>query len=350
MGCLVRATLAGCLLFGLLVSGLSQPSQSSAAAPAFCDLGTGDPSYKAVSTLASLSIILGYANGCFGPNDTILRAQMAALIVRGMAWTNAPGTNPFPDQGNIDPQLWRAVGILWTNGVVQGYPNGTYNPAGNVLNAQTVSFITRAMVKKGVWQQQPDNPALYTNVPPDSPHRADIATYVHFAGALPDAPTTGGFNWSQPSTRAWFSRALWQALNWQARPGLDAEEAALLTIVNLFRNQNGLAGFALSPTLITTSTWMSTDLATRNPAEFSHTDSLGRNPFARMCAMNYCSGWRGENIAGGIADAAGVFLLWRDSPGHRENLLRPEFRAIGIARVAGPNSFHWYWTTDFGEQ
>src|SRR3712207_7096579 len=49
-----------------------------------------------------------------------------------------------------------------------------------VLNAQVISFITRAMVTKGYWQAQPDNPTLYPDVPAASGHRTDLATYAFY--------------------------------------------------------------------------------------------------------------------------------------------------------------------------
>ncbi len=97
-----------------------------------------------------------------------------------------------------------------------------------MLNAQVIAFITRAMVKKGLWQFQPDNGTIYPNVPQSSGHRQDLVTYVHYAGAVrgtanttttfdgttdPSDGTTGPFNgWNATSSRAYFAFALWQAL------------------------------------------------------------------------------------------------------------------------------------------
>ena len=69
--------------------------------------------------------------------------------------------------------------------------------------------------QKGYWTLQPDDPALYPNIPVDSGHRQDIATYVHYAGALPgtDTTSTAWIAWDQPSTRAWFAEAEWRALD-----------------------------------------------------------------------------------------------------------------------------------------
>jgi len=107
------------------------------------------------------------------------------------------------------------VGTLAHYGVARGYQDGSYQPTGTVLYAQTISFISRAMVAKQLWTARDDNPALYPNVPASSGHRADIATYVANAGRLPGSSSTGQQwpGWDQPSTRGWFAVALWQALN-----------------------------------------------------------------------------------------------------------------------------------------
>jgi len=176
--------------------------------PAFSDLPRG-----AMTELAARNILRGYGDGSVGPSDPAVRVQMAALICRAMGWEGENWGNPFTDQGYVDANLWRNVGTIAHYGVAFGYGDMTFQPTGAVLHAQTISFIARAMVTKGYWQQQPDNPQLYPTVPTSSGHRSDIATFVYYAGALPNYPTNGAFPaWNQPATRDWFSRALYQAL------------------------------------------------------------------------------------------------------------------------------------------
>jgi hypothetical protein len=163
--------------------------------------------------LANNGIIRGYADGTFGPNDPTLRAQMAALIARTMGWEAEDHGNRFPDRGTVDANLWRNVGTLAARNVARGYADGTYDPTGKVLYAQVISFITRAMVAQQVWQAQPDNPALYPNIPASSGHRQDLATYTHYVGAVPGTTLTGVWaGWDQPATRGWFAQALYQAV------------------------------------------------------------------------------------------------------------------------------------------
>jgi uncharacterized protein YkwD len=129
---------------------------------------------------------------------------------------------------------------------------------------------------------------------------------------------------------------------------LDTEEASFFHLINDYRVQNGLAALQLSVTLTKSSDWMSTDMAAHN--NFSHTDTLGRDPSARMAAFGYdTSSWWGENIAAGNATAQDTFTQWKNSPAHNANMLGANFKVIGIARAQGASStYGWYWTTDFG--
>jgi uncharacterized protein YkwD len=129
---------------------------------------------------------------------------------------------------------------------------------------------------------------------------------------------------------------------------LDSEEQSFLVIINDYRAQNGLGPLALNDTLNNVARWMANDLATNN--YFSHTDSLGRDPFLRMDQMGYdYNTWRGENLVAGTETAPYAFQMWHDSPGHNENMLGAHYTVIGIARVySATSNYGWYWATEFG--
>ena len=200
-----------------------------AVAPSFCDVSPDDSHYEAIRQLAARGIIRGYSStagqACFGPDDSTQRAQMAALIARAFGWDQESHPNPFTDGGGLDSNLWNSVAALAHHGVAKGYSAADctergvappcFGPQEEVSYAQVISFISRAMVAKGHWQAQPDDPALYANVPASSGHRADVATYVHYAGTLPGtvSPTAQWADWDQPAPRSWFAEAEWRALN-----------------------------------------------------------------------------------------------------------------------------------------
>jgi uncharacterized protein YkwD/chitodextrinase len=140
-------------------------------------------------------------------------------------------------------------------------------------------------------------------------------------------------------------------------PALDSEEWTFLTLINNYRVQNGLGTLQVSVALENSSRWMSNDMAANN--YFSHTDSLGRSPGARLAAFGYTYSPWGENLAAGYSSAQDAFNGWlnacdADASGnctyaHRQNMSGAGFKAIGIARSYGSSSsYGWYWTTDFG--
>lgn len=177
------------------------------------DLAGGDPAYGAISNLVAFDVIRGDANGYFNPTQTTLRCQMAAFICRAMGWDKEDHGNPFTDRDGVDDDLWRNIGTLAYYGVAHGYGDGTFGTLDPVLNAQTISFITRAMVVAGYWQQQPTDPQIYGGVLNGTGHEQDTTTYVHYVGPVPDTASSSE-SWSaydHASSRAWFTRAQWPA-------------------------------------------------------------------------------------------------------------------------------------------
>jgi Divergent InlB B-repeat domain/S-layer homology domain len=206
----------------LILSGNRVVAPAFAAQPNLGDVPANSESYAAISQLAARGLYLGYGNNRYGPNDTTQRAQMAALIVRSMGWGAEDYLNPFTDQNGLDPGLWRNVGTLAHYGVARGYAPGDcavkrraypcFGPTEPVTYAETVTFITRAMVAKGYWQIQAGAQPPYSGVP--AVFAPEVATFYYYTrgyGGIPAAPaTTSG--WSAQATRGWFARVLWVAL------------------------------------------------------------------------------------------------------------------------------------------
>jgi uncharacterized protein YkwD len=138
------------------------------------------------------------------------------------------------------------------------------------------------------------------------------------------------------------------AVDTRAARALDSEEETFLNTINNYRAANGLGALALDPQLNQVALWMANDMASNN--YFSHTDSLGRDPFVRMDQIGYgYNTWRGENLVAGTEGAQASFEMWTGSPGHNANMLGEHYTVIGIARKFNASStFGWYWATEFG--
>jgi uncharacterized protein YkwD len=104
---------------------------------------------------------------------------------------------------------------------------------------------------------------------------------------------------------------------------------------------------------------------------FAHCDlDTGSSPFDRIAAAGYSYTWAGENLHVGSSTAAGAIAGWMSSPGHRANILRAEFRELGVGyhydasdtgnirfdsdgdcdsdNTIGP--YYHYWTQNFGSR
>ena len=80
----------------------------------------------------------------------------------------------------------------------------------------------------------------------------------------------------------------------------------------------------------------------------SHTTGWGKD-FRSRVRDNGISGVAGENIAEGRFDLDKLFDIWMHSPGHRRNMLDPDFSRFGLAYVRdGRNSSLRYWSLVLG--
>jgi uncharacterized protein YkwD len=79
-----------------------------------------------------------------------------------------------------------------------------------------------------------------------------------------------------------------------------------------------------------------------NQGYFEHTSPAGLSFMDRIESTGYMNGARswtvGENLVWGtgpLSTAQALVTAWMNSPPHRENLLRPTFRELGVAAVVG---------------
>lgn len=102
----------------------------------------------AATRLIALGILTGYPDGTFGPNDTITRAQFAAVVVRALGLEDsakaATGQTKFADVGAT---YWAAgyINMATSLKVINGYPNGKFGPEDKVTYEQAVAMVMRAL-------------------------------------------------------------------------------------------------------------------------------------------------------------------------------------------------------------
>ncbi|MHB1167177.1 MAG: S-layer homology domain-containing protein, partial [Carboxydocellales bacterium] len=127
----------------------------SSIAPAFAaDVTTS------ISRLGALGVVKGYnaAATDFKPEQNITRAEFAAVAVRLLgleaAEGAAKGATKFKD---VTSSSWASgyINLAVGNGVIKGYPNGTFNPEANVTYAEAFAMLVRVLgyepVVQGNW-------------------------------------------------------------------------------------------------------------------------------------------------------------------------------------------------------
>ena len=128
-----------------------------------------------------------------------------------------------------------------------------------------------------------------------------------------------------------------QQLDLPAELTLEADplsERQLVALVNEERVAAGLAPLELDPRLVPVARAHATEMFRLR--SFSHVSTVTGTPFDRLFAAGIRYTRAGENLAYARSVATAHRGLM-DSPGHRENILRPEFTRIGIGVIsAGP--------------
>jgi len=116
-----------------------------------------------------------------------------------------------------------------------------------------------------------------------------------------------------------------------SRPRPDLEKQ-MLDLVNQERVANGLNPLAPDPELTEVARRHSADMFARG--YFAHDTPEGLSPFDRMQQANVRFTTAGENLAlGPTIPVAHNGLM--NSPGHRANILRPQFGRVGIGVMDG---------------
>ena len=108
----------------------------------YIDVAEGDWYNNAVSTLSNAGILNGYEDGSFQPNGNITRAEFATIAARFFEATYE-GEDLFPD---IEDHWARDyINQAAHAGIVNGYPNGTFQPQENITRAEAMTIVNRTL-------------------------------------------------------------------------------------------------------------------------------------------------------------------------------------------------------------
>ncbi len=102
----------------------------------------------AVERLGQLGVLTGYTDGTFKPENTITRAEFAAVVVRAKGLEAAAqasaGATTFKD---VPAGHWASgyINIATKMGFVKGMGDGTFAPSAPITYEQAITLVTRAL-------------------------------------------------------------------------------------------------------------------------------------------------------------------------------------------------------------
>lgn len=116
----------------------------------------------------------------------------------------------------------------------------------------------------------------------------------------------------------------------------------VVDLVNAERAKAGLNPLSIMPEAAASAQIRASEII----SSFSHTRPNGTSCFTALDEQGAKYNTCGENIAAGQATPADVMNSWMNSPGHKANILNPNFTKIGVGFAKG-GSYGTNWTQMF---
>ena len=107
----------------------------------------------------------------------------------------------------------------------------------------------------------------------------------------------------------------------------------LVSMTNSTRAREGLGALSVNSELTSAAYAKAQDMLANQ--YFAHTSPQGKTPWDFIKNSGYNYAYAGENLAIGYTDASELFSAWMASATHRQNILNPNFREIGMAVLSG---------------
>jgi hypothetical protein len=115
--------------------------------PMLTDVAAGDWYYGPVETAVKANLVKGYANNEFLPNVPITRQEIAAILAQASgkaddAVANASVNTAFTDDSRIAGWARGFVAETVKDGLLKGYPDGSFGPMSNATRAEACAMIS----------------------------------------------------------------------------------------------------------------------------------------------------------------------------------------------------------------
>lgn len=130
-------------LLGLM---LLNASVGSAIAKSFSDMTPAHWAYQQVQSLSNEGIVVGYPDGTFRPDIAATRAEFATMVIKALQQENSLLTDTY-DFSDVSVNHWAydMIQRAYAFDLIKGFPDGTFRPTENVSKAEAIAIMISAV-------------------------------------------------------------------------------------------------------------------------------------------------------------------------------------------------------------
>jgi hypothetical protein len=145
---------------------------STTAFASFTDVSSGHDNYDAIMYVQENEIVGGYDDGTFRPDDPINRAELLKILVIAVSGGDVDDSYADICFSDVKITSWYSKYVCYgdSQGYVDGYSDGTFDPTGYVTFVEAAKMI---VVARG------------TSMPPATPWYESFVTLLGERGAIP---------------------------------------------------------------------------------------------------------------------------------------------------------------------
>lgn len=113
--------------------------ESPQGSSSYADVESDHWALKAIKLMREHGLMIGDERGRFRPSDVVTRAEIAAIAARWSAWSETDVPAGFSDTAGHWAE--RMIARVQAEGIMNGYPDGTYRPGSPLLRAEAVRVL-----------------------------------------------------------------------------------------------------------------------------------------------------------------------------------------------------------------
>lgn len=97
-----------------------------------------------IKQAATNGIVNGYPDGTFKPNHTVTRAEFTVMLMNTLKLKEEGAMLSFTDSSKIGPWAQKAVAQAIQAGIIKGYKDGTFRPGAEITRAEMAMMLANA--------------------------------------------------------------------------------------------------------------------------------------------------------------------------------------------------------------